>query len=299
MPPLPSAFSPSALSPHASVGAPYQAPPTVAQTLTLGLFQGLGVNRRVAAAILAIVVLGAGCVGGPSDGTPTTESTAQPPDASSPTGTTGPGPTADYPTGFGPNGVTNASAAASAHADALLASGGYTASFDVTRTGDADRRGAFRWRVDLDDRQVLTSVERENARYLQFYEDGTVYENVTQDGVSTYRSRNASIPLSGTTGRSTVAQLLGGVEYGAAERVEDGFRYRSERLVAADGLVGTERTNVSSFAATVIVGDNGVVRSIEYETTYTVQGNRTTVSASLTTTIDETDVERPSWTSKA
>lgn len=241
-------------------------------------------------AALVTLVLVAGCVGGPSDGTTTqttqtTQTTTAPP---------------DYPDGFGADGVTNASAAAAAHADTLLASDGFTFAFNATRTNGGERRGVYLSRVDLVDRQTWTYVERPGTRYVQFYGDGVVYENITRNGQTTYRSQNASIPINGTTGRSSVQQLLGGVEYGSAERVESGFRYESERLLDARSIVGVDRANVSSFSATVVVSDDGIVRSLTYEATYTRQGQQYSVRGELTTSkVGETDVERPDWTSKA
>ncbi len=247
-------------------------------------------RRRLVVVALVALVLAAGCVGGPSDET-TTQTTQT-------TVTTTETP--EYPTGFGADGVTNASAAAAAHADALLASDGFTFAFNATQTDDGERRGVYLSRVDLVDRQVWTYVENPNMRYVQFYADGVIYENITRRGETNYRSQNASIPINGTTGRSSVEQLLGGVEYGSAERVDGGFRYESERLVDAQNVVGIDRANVSSFSATVVVGDDGVVRSITYESTYTRQGQQLTVRGELTTSkVGETDVERPDWTSKA
>ncbi|MFB6169512.1 MAG: hypothetical protein ABEJ06_00040 [Haloarculaceae archaeon] len=249
-------------------------------------------RRRFAVTALVALVLVAGCVGGPSEET----STATPTPTATETTTAAP----SYPTGFGPDGVTNASAAASAHADALLASDGFTFAFNATRRDGGERRGVYLSRVDLTDRQVLTYVHRPDTRYVQFYGDGVVYENLTQNGETKYASQNATIPLNGTTGRSTVAQLLGGVEYGSPERVDGGFRYGSERLVDARGIVGVDRANVSSFEAAVVVGEDGVVRSITYESTYTQGGQQFTVTGELATSkVGSTDVERPDWTAKA
>lgn len=251
-------------------------------------------GQRFAVVLLAVALLTAGCLGGPSEQT----TTAPSPETATATAT--PTPEPDYPTGFGASGVTNATAAASAHADALLASDGFTFAFNVSRANGGERRGVYRSRVDLVDRQVWTYVARPGTAYVQFYGNGTVYEKVTQSGETTYQSYDASIPLNGTTGRATVQQLLSGVDYGEATAVEDGFEYESTALQDARGIVGVRKANVSAFSATVLVGENGVVRTITYTATYTQDGTEHTVTATLSVTdLGETDVTRPDWTSQA
>lgn len=247
-------------------------------------------RRRLAVVALATILLVAGCVGGPSQKTATPTATETPAATETP----------EYPTGFGPDGVTNASAAASAHADALLASDGFTFAFNATRSNGGEHRGVYLSRVDLVDRQLRTYVERPDARYVQFYGNGTVYEKITRNNRTSYRSYNATSPFNGTTGRSSIQQLLAGAEYGEATRVDGGFQYRAQRLTDAKSIVGVKKENVSSFSATVVVAENGIVRAIEYTATYTRQGTEFTVDARLSTTkVGETSVERPDWTSKA
>lgn len=250
-------------------------------------------GQRFAAGVLAVLLLTAGCLGGPSDGT-TTEPSGE---TTTVAETTTAEPT--YPDGFGASGVTNASLAASTHAEALLASEGFTFAFNVTRTNGGEQRGVYVSRVDLTDRQTRTYVSRPGTTYVQFFGEGTVHEKITQNGDTTYRSYNASIPLNGTTGRSTVEQLLSGVEYGEATAVEGGYEYESASLRDAEGIVGVKRANVSEFSATVFVRESGVVETVSYTATYTKGGQERTVTAALSVrAVGSTDVERPDWTAR-
>lgn len=261
-------------------------------------------DARVPTAVaLAALLLLAGCsLGGPgTDESP--GGTAESPATGSFT----------YPAGFDADGVTNRTAATRGHREQLLASSGFAVTYDanVTEPGNtttvsyaqAVETGSeeVHWRMNV-------SSGGQTGSRAQYYANDTVYSRTNAVGSDAPRYGNQSneYALGPFTGLDFVRPALVDVSYGSSEETtHDGTPavvYSDASIESTTGLFGqgTDPANVSEFSATLVVGDDGIVRELRYSATVTNDGTARTVEVTVTVTdVGETTVSRPAWVSEA
>lgn len=268
-------------------------------------------RRRASIAVaLAAMLLLAGCSLGGLGGSPAT-------DDESPTATGTPTPSAtpafSAPAGYDEGGVTNISAAIDAHRNTLLASSGFSVSYDaVVNSSEQTTTVRYDQRVETGTEEALreTNVSSGDVAgsVARYYANDTVYVQSRQPGATetSYNNRSKSYSPSSFAGTQLVRPALTDVSYGSSEVVTDGGSravvYSDATLDAADSLLGknVDIENVTAFSATLTVGENGIVRKLTYTATVQSGGDERTVEVTVRTyDVGSTTVDRPDWVSQA
>lgn len=271
-------------------------------------------KRIVVTLLVASLVLLAGCSGGTSSPTPTETpgTTGDTPTATDGSTDTPAGQTGTYPAGYEEAGVANATTAASTHREALTATDGFAVDYDATvTTPNATTTVTYDQRVETGSREVVrrTNVTSGDVsgQVVRYYVDDTVYFRSQQPGAeTTYGNQSQRYAVSGFTGIEFVSPALTDVSFGSSEvTTRDGTEvvvYSDATLDATDGLFGedVDRANVSDFAATLVVGTDGIVRELSYAATVERRdGDRTVEVTVAVSGIGSTTVDEPSWLSQA
>jgi hypothetical protein len=264
-------------------------------------------RRQVAVVAVAVLVVLSGCslFGG---GTPT--GSDEPTGTPTPTTTATPTP-APYPTGYSADGVTNATAARTAHVNGLLATGNFTLGYNATVRGEnGTSRITLVQAVSPGEPRALTDTvisatgDRGSGglRRTRFYANGTQYVRVQQGGNTSYGTIDGTVPPEAFVGRQYADAAITNVSYDVAERFEQGgetfFRFTASDI-GDPGALFTSRIDaddVTGGNVTLVVGTDGVVQSVRYRAT--VQQGGRTVRYGVTFAIagvDRTPVQRPSW----
>lgn len=264
-------------------------------------------ERRVvaAAAVVVVVISLAGCSvllgdggAGPSTATPIPEPTA--------TATPTPGPAAfDYPDGYGPDGVTDATAAAETHAGTLAGYDSYRIRFDVAvgAGNGTESRFSYRLSVDQTDETALEIREDGVVTRRQYYENDRLYANVETPDGEQYNATDAPFAPEAFGGGEFIDPLFGAVDYGTPERVETDngtvYRYRSERVTDPRAIVpgNVVDEGIRRFDVQLLVHEDGYVRGARY-TVVTEKGTELQGVAVVDSVGDER-VERPAWYDRA
>lgn len=218
-----------------------------------------------------------------------------------------------YPDGFDSNGVTNQSVATRGHREQLLASSGFTVTYDATVTATQNTTNvSYTQEVETGSEEVhwrmnVSSGDQSGSR-SQYYANDTVYSRArTVDGdAPSYSNRSKQYELGTFTGRDFVRPGLADVSYGSSEVTTHGgvpaVVYSDASVESTAGLFGekTDPANVSEFSSTLVVGDEGIVRKLQYSATVTNDGTDRTVEVTVTVgEVGSTTVSRPEWVSQA
>ncbi|AZH23877.1 DUF7537 family lipoprotein [Haloplanus aerogenes] len=239
-------------------------------------------RRRVAAVVVGLLLVGAGCVAPTSQSAP--------------------------PPGLDDDAVTDANALVRAHTTALESQSFTIHATTTSRPTDADYRVVTNrtWRVDptgtIRGSVVSTSnaVGDAPARYARrpderasWREGTTTYRRVDADGNATYRRVdlfNSSVKLSAAIQRQTLYRLNTRTAATVTPVLRDGARrYRIDAELNDTAVT----TNASM---TLLVDTNGIVRTMR--TTRTVRYRSGTRVVTRTVRIEDvgnTTVERPDW----
>lgn len=266
-------------------------------------------RRHVAALSLALLLVVSGCSGLLSgDGTPADGGGATPTATPAPATPT-PVPFT-YPDGYSETGITDSQDAAGAHTDGALSHDSFTVSYRAAvQTPDRSVQVNFTQQVNTVERRAhLVSAVTGRTNIAQYYANDTVY--VRSESPSTnqtsYTSRQQPLNLEQVTGTQFVAPAVANASYGEAAVVErDGetlVRYESQELTNATGLLGSgiSTENVTSFSATLLVDEDGVVRRVEYRATVDRPGGERTLEVVVEVSeLDSTTVQRPDWVDRA
>ncbi|WP_255195923.1 DUF7537 family lipoprotein [Halorarius litoreus] len=269
-------------------------------------------------AVAAMLVL-AGCsfAGGgqstPTDGSGAVTDTPAD-DGSGPSGTESPaGQSFSYPAGYDEGGVVNATEAAASHRAALLATGGFTVDYDAdVTTPNTTTYVRYDQRVETGSEEVVrqTNVTSGDLQGLvvRYYADDTVYVKSQQPGSenTTYANSSQSYSLASFTGVEFVVPALSDVSFASSERTtRDGTPvvvYSDATLDRAGSVFGNgvQANNVSDFSATLVVGEDGIVRELTYSATVTTGGVDRQVDVTVRVSgVDETTVDQPDWLDQA
>lgn len=266
-------------------------------------------RRHVAVLSLALLLVVSGCSGllsgdaTPADGGEATSTATPAPATPTPVPFT-------YPDGYSETGVTDSEAAAGAHTDGILSHDSFTVSYRAAvQTPNRSVQVDFTQQVNTVERRAhLVSAVTGGTNIAQYYANDTVY--VRSESPSTnqtsYTSRQQTLNLEEFTGTQFVAPAVANASYGEAAVVErDGetlVRYEARELTNATGLLGSDTSteNVTSFSATLLVDEDGVVRRVEYRATVDRPGGERTLEVVVEVSeLDSTTVQRPDWVNRA
>jgi hypothetical protein len=258
-------------------------------------------RRQVAVVAVAALALLSGCsaFGG---GTPT----ATPSD----TATASPTPV-PYPVGYDESGITNATAARAGHLDGLLATANFTLGYNATISeADGTSRVTLLQAVSPGEPRAVTDTfvtangtrGSASVRRTRFYANGTQFVRVQRGGNTSFGTIDGTLPPAAFAGRQYVDPALTNVSYDSAERFEQGgetfLRLRATDIENPEALFSDRISaeNVAGGEVTLVVGPEGVVRSLRYSATVTVDGQTVRYSVSFAVAgIGRTPVERPEW----
>lgn len=253
-------------------------------------------NRiRLSVAVLALLVVTAGCLGGSGPAVPD--------------GSDGPDTDAgDTGAGSDVTLVENRTAA-------LQSAGSYTSTWSTTvsEDGTVSSRSEYVTRVDYDARRfgfgsTVTSGGDAQTSMTLFHADGTTYQRTGQGEDAYYTARNATFELPRTAGSSLAINDGDDLESFAVAGTEtfDGvqvMRYvREDRPAWIQAQSQTEdQVTWKEFTYEVLVDSDGLVRSVHWraEGVDEAGGSHTVEFSYELTDIGSTSVEEPDWTSEA
>jgi hypothetical protein len=278
-------------------------------------------SRPLLAAALAVLVLTSGCSflsggGTPtSDGatptpTPTDSPTASPTATPSPTPT--PTPSQSFPAGYGADGVTDAGAAISGHADALVGHDSFIVTIDGTiATQDGTRQLRQLQSVNRSsDRGLIAVNGTSGIERTSYFDNGTRYLQVDPPGENNtrYNVTDATIEPRGFTGAAFLAPVLTNVTYGEVNVTENAngtfysYSAASVNRSAFPVLFGpsVDPNNVTRFEAGVVVDEEGIVRRMNYRAVVERGNESFLVEIELQAySIDEVSISAPPWLDEA
>lgn len=216
----------------------------------------------------------------------------------------------DYADGYGPDGVTDGQAALESHRSSVIARGSYTGRYtydiedsDGSRLVDIDTRVDFegeegRQRADVDTPQATGKID--------IYRDSeTRYRKSVFNNQTSFSSSNQSFDPENLTSTEPIQPLLLNLsEYEASVEERNGVTvivYERNGTEGVDSFLGiNESADVTSFSATFAVDTDGVVRSANYQMTYTLNGSERGLAVEYSlSSFGETSVDRPAWVDQA
>lgn len=267
-------------------------------------------RRQVAVVAVAALALLSGCSafgGGTPTPTPSGTATAPPTPTASPT----PAPS---PAGYDESGITNATAARDGHLEGLLATANFTLGYNATiRAPDGVSRVTLLQTVSPGEPRAVTDTfvtangSRGSAgvRRTRFYANGTQFVRVQRSGNTSFGSIDGTLPAAAFAGRQFVDPALTNVSYDSAERFQQGgetfFQFRATDIENPEALISDRISaeNVTGGQVTLVVGPDGIVRSLRYNATVDVDGRTVRYSVNFGVAgIGRTPVERPEWAQK-
>lgn len=263
-------------------------------------------RRRAAALLVVALVALAGCSLPSGDLTRDTETPTTGDDGPTPS----PTPAFSYPAGYSEAGVENVSRALESHRSTLADSSGFQLVYSAAIDG-SDRSSVVTYDVRAEppsERALLRfNVTSRNVEgyYEQYYADGTMHVASRQPG-----SDNTSYS---NTSQSYSADQFAGANW-LLRPVLENVSFESSRVVTRDGdrvvefgdghlresgelpTGSLQSGDVTEFSATMVVGPDGHVRSLEYRATVVDGDDERALSVSIRTTdVGETTVQRPEW----
>jgi hypothetical protein len=264
-------------------------------------------RRRAAVFLLVVLVALAGCSLPSGDLTGATET---PGDDGSDEPTPSPTPAFSYPAGYGETGVENVSRALETHRSTLTGASGFQVVYSAAVEG-GDRSSVVTYDVRAEppsERALLRfNVTSENVEgyYAQYYDNDTMYVASRQPGDenTTYSQTRQSYSADQFAGSDWLFRpVLENVSFESSRvATRDGERVveYSEGRLRDSGQLPTGRLqsgNVTDFSATMVVGSDGYVRSLEYRAAVVDGGAERRLSVSIqVTNVGETTVREPDW----
>lgn len=248
-------------------------------------------------ALLTVMVLVAGCLGGPAEnGTTQTTNTARQTKTATTTNTTIAPTNADLPPGVTTGGVSNASVLVSAHESALTETGFQfvfrTSGHRDGKPFDAVQRG--RAAAGLSTVLYEVNATSDTAYHSVVWKnDSTTVVEITNGGKTRYQVHSRI--YRGVAKSYTIREMLRSGEFAVAhvERV-GGQTLTTLRADRYSGDGGFE--NVSAYNATLVVDSAGCVHEFHWRVETEKQSR--TVDFELTAT-HSAAIERPDWVDKA
>jgi hypothetical protein len=206
----------------------------------------------------------------------------------------------------------DATAVADAHLDAVADAGSYTIQSNSTQEIPERNRTANSSSVvagDLSSDAVYT-VTNARSRTVELYAfgNGTAYQRFVTGGEVQYRQAPGRVGNASQYARGTVARAVGLFEFSyAGTESADGETvhvYEAEGAGAlntsAPAFRQLNETNVDAVAATLRVREDGLVRSVAYDLTITVQGTTQRIeTVQRFVDVGSTDTAPPAWIDEA
>lgn len=289
-------------------------------------------NRRPLFVILVIIMMGvAGCSGmapfgddtdaeTPTDGTETTTAGTQAPNDPTTTTQLSTPKEIDHPPGWNESGVENFFEAYERHYSALYSYDSFTRTKEwtflepgqtLTSVGRIDQSSKqLHWNTTVTDSGTRILHEEEyqanDALYLSNRTGTPTYNSTNRYSFDTYMKfmTNKRLARSGP-----VYYALDSVQYTDSERVvhegQTMFRYQSTELQNGSKIdvipPMVSESTVDDFNMTTLVDSDGLIRSTEYEVTYTTSEGETHTKTGMyrLNATDETAVEEPGWVEEA
>lgn len=216
----------------------------------------------------------------------------------------------EYADGYGPDGVTDGSAAVESHQSALVARGNFTGTFTYDVEADNETTVvSVENRVDFESEEGYQRVDVETPQSTSVVEtysaSDTRYRRSQFNNESSIQTQNRSFVAENATALDPIRPLLLNVSsYDSSVGERNGTTvvvYEKGSNEGVDSFYGIQDSaNISSFSGTFAVDSEGVVRSADYEITYTVGGQQRTLSVEYSlSAFGETSVERPGWVDDA
>lgn len=314
-------------------------------------------DRRLMTVLVVLSVVLAGCGGlfssgneSPSDRTstpqPTTTGKTTETVTETGTGTDTTTPTQadteriDYPPGYSASGITNPEKAIKQHVSALRTHDSYTYTLKLP-TNNLNARIDLTTKVNTTNKRLYKVVNGSLSGKRLFHTERYQVKNTSYKLSSRPTTDRPSFKLTiepfSTPFTNSIPRdlplwgLLRNISFGDAKQVTRGgetfLRYESTKLRNANAFLSStvegEVVTVNEFNATLLVDEEGIVRSFNYAVTYTVsvptqlnqssgtgQMNGSTNGASSTrqvswtvmiriSNIDSTTVEKPQWLNEA
>jgi len=261
-------------------------------------------RSTVAVALVAVVVLLAGCSAVLDDGNGTGNGSVT--DGEAPSDPS----EFDYADGYGPDGVTDPQAAVESHNSGLIGSGSYTGTYrsDV-ETDDQSVQLNVTSRVDFDAEQGYQRSEvvtQGSTSTVEVYRGSDMrYRRSQARNQSRTRSSELAFAAEDLTTVEPVRPLLTNVSgYDASIEERNGRTlvvYETSGGGDIDSFYGiNESAEVSSFSGQFAVDSDGIVRSASYELTYQVENEQRALQVEYAVSdVGETTVERPGWVDDA
>lgn len=316
--------------------------------------------RRLLTVLVVISIVLAGCGGltssgneSPSDGTSSPQSTATGSETEAETDTTTATETdsakIEYPPGYSASGITNPQKAIEQHVSALRTHDSFT--YTLKRpTSAPNEKIVITAEIDTANKRLYTSFNASIKGKPLLHVEGYQVRNTrywrTSSSLLDKRSFNATkqpftTPFTNTSAQDVpLSEWVGNVSFGETKQVtRDGetlLQYESTKLHNAkpfiSDLVSDKNVKVKEFNATLLVDEEGIIRSFKYSITYNfststplkessgtmqmnrssngsfggMQMNRPSSTTQVTSTgmirisnIDSTTVEEPKWLREA
>lgn len=219
-----------------------------------------------------------------------------------------------YPPGYSASGIEDPTRAASQYSSALSNYSSYSAQRNFTsifqgevnhinntvRVDVANERAYTYENISGDGNPIVEETYRTEdiiyTRTLSSLSDGPQYEAQSQPFTITY---NTTTPA--------LEQYLQSATYGPAEIInrngETLIRYEATEIIKPSTFLvtGSNTSSVSSFNATLVVDQNGILRNYSYSVAFEGEdGNQVQKQSTLAlTNLNETSVSEPAWIDEA
>jgi hypothetical protein len=280
-------------------------------------------NSRSVPVIVIVLMVGlTGCAGiapfGESTSTP--ESTTSQPEKKTTTADA-----ISYPPGYAKSGITNPEKAAEQANAAPLEHDSFTLSMTASvPVRNTNLTINVSGKIDVSDKRVYivangSAFGSDIIKNETYYADGTVYKqnqlafsrttySISQGSFQSYTGVNPSGKVSINGADSEIATQFKTANFSGAKQVtrngETLFRYEASSVNNSDPfLFNDSLTNpsVDEFNATLLVDQEGIIKSFGYSITYTPAGGtqRTLTVRYQTTDIGSTTIEKPDWLDEA
>lgn len=220
-----------------------------------------------------------------------------------------------YPDGYNESEITDPETAAEQHNQALSEYDSYTQKMNITSSNQGVEMN-MSVQVDESNKQASADTklnkEDEEVMRLEMYQDGnTTYEktetplfgtvyNTTDESFSTF--------LGNETNNTDKAELFSNANFeegGTVTRNDETlYRYNATEVDDPEEFINlsesSEADSVESFNATLLVDEEGIMRSLTIDMTTTTLGETQEISAEIRITdLDSTTVEEPDWLEEA
>jgi len=210
----------------------------------------------------------------------------------------------EYADGYDADGVTDAEAAAESHREGLDNRSSFTVEYGQ-QIDDVQADVVYQVNVDEETAYNRVDVPSEDYGVESYYGDEQRVTRRFRPEESDPTSEEWNFSTADVNGGDVVAPLLSnatGYESSLEER--NGTRvvvYETSGAENASEVFEIEAENVTSFSASLVVDDAGVVHEANYDLTYTdgEEEERTVTLSFQVTDIGETSVDRPDWAAEA